>query len=302
MQCRQRNGGSERRVREGVFEILGDGIAKTFRRGGSVASKRGIMGGMKSKRLYVNGAVVEPQEIQNRLEQMFAFYAQQGMPREAFREHLDEMVQAAQEQVIGARLMAAEAKARGKTEEELVVEVTKDVPAPSDAEVEKFYNENPEAFEAPPEVRASHVLVKTEGLDDAGKAKAKAKIEGLLARIKGEINVEAAFAAAAKEHSDCPSGAQGGDLGWFGHGMMVPEFDQAAFALKDGELSGVIETQFGYHVLLKTGTRGGGKQAFADVKESLAAALKRQAQGQALNAFVAGLRAKAKVEVKESES
>ena len=112
----------------------------------------------------------------------------------------------------------------------------------------------------------------------------------------------AAFAAAAKEHSDCPSGAQGGDLGWFGHGMMVPEFDQAAFALKDGELSGVIETQFGYHVLLKTGTRGGGKQAFADVKEALAAALKRQAQGQALNAFVAGLRAKAKVEVKESES
>lgn len=257
---------------------------------------------MKGKRLYVNGAVVEPQEIQNRLEQMFAFYAQQGMPREAFREHLDEMVQAAQEQVIGARLMAAEAKARGKTEEELVVEVTKDAPAPSEAEVEKFYNENPEAFEAPPEVRASHVLVKTEGLDDAGKAKAKAKIEGLLARIKGEINVEAAFAAAAKEHSDCPSGAQGGDLGWFGHGMMVPEFDQAAFALKDGELSGVVETQFGYHVLLKTGTRGGGKQAFADVKEALAAALKRQAQGQALNAFVAGLRAKAKVEVKESES
>ncbi len=256
---------------------------------------------MKSKKLFVNGAVIEPQEIQAQLEQMLSFYARQGMPQEAFREHMDELVHAAQEQVIGARLMAAEAKARGKTEDELVVEIVKDVKAPSEADAEKFYNENPGEFEAPAEVRASHVLVKTEGLDDAGKAKAKAKIEGLLAQIKGEINVEAAFAAAAQANSDCPSGKQGGDLGWFGHGMMVPEFDQAAFALKDGELSGVIETQFGYHILLKTGTRGGGKRSFADVKEALIAALQRQEQGKTLNLFVAGLRAKAKVEVKEVE-
>lgn len=88
------------------------------------------------------------------------------------------------------------------------------------------------------EIRASHILVKTE--DEAKK---------LLAEIKEGKS----FAEAAKEVSMCPSGHDGGDLGFFGRGMMVKPFEDAAFALKEGEVSEPVETQFGWHLIKLTG-------------------------------------------------
>jgi parvulin-like peptidyl-prolyl isomerase len=98
--------------------------------------------------------------------------------------------------------------------------------------------------------------VKTEGLDAADKVQALDKIKAIRARVvaEGRGNPGAtgeAFTKAAQEHSDCPSAQNGGSLGWFGRGMMVPAFDQAAFAMACGEISDVIETQFGYHIILK---------------------------------------------------
>lgn len=90
------------------------------------------------------------------------------------------------------------------------------------------------------EFRASHILVKDRKL-----------AEELLKRIKGGAN----FAAIARDFSTCPSKSKGGDLGWFGEGAMVPAFEQAVKRLSTGGLSPVVSTQFGFHIIKKTGSR-----------------------------------------------
>lgn len=100
---------------------------------------------------------------------------------------------------------------------------------------------------------ASHILLMYSGSSrstaDRSKDEALTQIQALKGRIEGGED----FAAVAKEHSDCPSGAKGGSLGTFGRGQMVPEFDDATFALQPGEMSDVIETSFGYHLIQRTG-------------------------------------------------
>ena len=86
-------------------------------------------------------------------------------------------------------------------------------------------------------VRASHILVKTE-----------AEVINLKSQVDGGTD----FEILAREHSDCPSGAEGGDLGSFGHGAMVAEFDKVAFGLEVGDVSGPVKTQFGYHLIHRT--------------------------------------------------
>jgi len=95
------------------------------------------------------------------------------------------------------------------------------------------------------EIQASHILI---GVEGRSKEDALAQIEDLKEQIDGGAD----FADLAREHSDCPSGRSGGDLGSFGRGAMVPTFDEAAFGLEDGEISGPVETDFGYHLIQRT--------------------------------------------------
>lgn len=90
------------------------------------------------------------------------------------------------------------------------------------------------------EWRASHILVKEKGLADQ-----------LLKRIRQG----ARFEALAKEYSTCPSKSKGGDLGWFGPGKMVKAFEAAVVKMRQGSISGVVKTQFGYHIIKKTGEK-----------------------------------------------
>ncbi len=106
----------------------------------------------------------------------------------------------------------------------------------TDEEAKKFYDENPERFNAGESVNASHILVKTE--EEA--ANIRSEIES------GSIT----FAEAAKKYSSCPSKENGGELGTFGRGQMVKEFEDAAFSMNVGELSAPVQTQFGYHLIL----------------------------------------------------
>ena len=160
---------------------------------------------------------------------------------------------------------------------------------PTDEEIAKFYEEQSESFKNPEQVRASHILVKVDaGASDEDKAAAKAKIEGILAQIKEGAD----FAELAKANSDCPSKEEGGDLGFFGHGQMVPEFDAAAFALEEGGISDIVETQFGFHVIKKTGSKEAGVTPLEEVKDRIAEHLGNEKKGEIINGYIKNLRQK----------
>jgi peptidyl-prolyl cis-trans isomerase D len=116
-----------------------------------------------------------------------------------------------------------------------------------DAELEAFYRRNLDRFEVPEQAHAAHILVLVPGdTDDATRKQKRAQAEKLLTEAKGGKD----FAALAREFSaDKASAVNGGDLGSFTRGTMVPAFEQAVFALKPGEISGLVETQFGYHII-----------------------------------------------------
>ena len=299
------------------------------------------------KQAIVNGEPIPREAVQFELDRLVKFYVSHGMGHEEIKKNLEKLMERAQEQAIGAKLLLARAEqldlpvdekavdaqvanvihqlggrenylkalaqqkmseddfrkelAKGCRVDALVQQACSGVPEPTEEEVAAYYEEHRGAFVASPQVLAQHILVKTEGMDAADKVEALDKIKAIRARIiaEGRGNPGAtgeAFTRAAQEHSDCPSAQNGGSLGWFGRGMMVPEFDHAAFAMKCGEVSDVIETQFGYHIILKTDEKPGGQQTLVDVADMIRDRLRHEARGRATEAFVAELREKAKIE------
>jgi peptidyl-prolyl cis-trans isomerase C len=164
----------------------------------------------------------------------------------------------------------------------------------SNDDAKKFYDENTDKFKQSESVQASHILI---GIDPKltadEKAKAKEKAAGLLKRAKAGED----FATLAKDNSTCPSAPQGGNLGYFGKGQMVPEFEKAAFALKPGEISDIVETKFGYHIIKVTDKKAAGTVAFNDAKNDITNYLKIQKIQQNISSFVDKLRKEAKVEI-----
>ena len=144
----------------------------------------------------------------------------------------------------------------------------------SDADLQRMYSQNVEAFRTPERVKARHILLKTQGKPAAEEAAIKAKGDSLLKQIKGGAD----FAKLAKENSeDTGSGANGGDLGeWITHGQMVAEFDKAIFSLKVGETSDLVKTVYGYHIVQTLARQDAGVRTFAEVKAELAAQWKKQ--------------------------
>lgn len=145
-------------------------------------------------------------------------------------------------------------------------------------------------FDEARRVRASHILIDTRQLKtDEEKAAAKKKAEEIFVEVK---KPGADFAALAKEHSACPSKSQGGDLGFFArHGQMVEPFAEAAFALKPGEISNVVETQFGYHIIKTTEVETMEKAA-PEIREQL----KQQNIRQEVQSYAEELRKDAKID------
>lgn len=102
-------------------------------------------------------------------------------------------------------------------------------------------------------VRASHILLMYKGSSRSSATRSKAEAEQQIQEIERQLQGGADFAALAKAHSDCPSKSKGGDLGQFGRGQMVGPFEDATFAMQIGDVSGVVETDFGYHLIKRTG-------------------------------------------------
>jgi len=148
--------------------------------------------------------------------------------------------------------------------------------AVSDKELRDYYDANEARYTTPEERRASHILVKVDaGASAADRAKAKTKAEALLAEVKKN---PASFAEVARRNSDDPGSAEkGGDLDFFGRGGLAAKpLEDAAFALKPDEISALVESDFGYHIVKLTAVRGGDKRSFDAVKAELEGEVKTQ--------------------------
>jgi peptidyl-prolyl cis-trans isomerase D len=148
---------------------------------------------------------------------------------------------------------------------------------PSDADLKKYYDDNIAHFRTEGEVRASHILIAApKDASAADKAKAKQKAEELLAQVKAHPDQ---FAQIAQQNSQDPgSAAKGGDLGYFGRGMIAggPAFDDAVFALKKDEISGIVQTDFGFHIIKVTDVKPTVTKSFDEVKDQIAKEVKTQ--------------------------
>ena len=158
------------------------------------------------------------------------------------------------------------------------------------------YEKNKDKLDVPEQIGASHVLIQVaQDASDEDKKAAKEKIDELRKRaFSGED-----FAELAKENSDCPSAARGGDLGYFKKGDMVPPFETAAFGLEPGEISDVVETQFGYHIIKLADKKPAHTLSYDEVKDNMERFLLNQRKMEELNKFVDSLKEKAEIEIYE---
>jgi peptidyl-prolyl cis-trans isomerase C len=167
--------------------------------------------------------------------------------------------------------------------------------AVSDQTAREFYDKNKAEMQVPERVHARHILIRTQpGATPADKEAARKKAEDLLKQIQGGAD----FAALAQANSDDGSKVRGGDLGFFMRGQMVPPFDQAAFALKKpNDLSPVVETQFGYHIIQLIERAPAGTVPFEQVKERIVLGLKQQQAQKLVQARADELRKQGKVQI-----
>ena len=153
----------------------------------------------------------------------------------------------------------------------------------SDEEAESYFNDHKDTFKSGPSARASHILVDS-----------KEQAEAILEEINGGLS----FEEAASKYSSCPSRERGGDLGEFGKGQMVPEFENAVFNMKAGEVSAPIQTQFGYHIIKVASINEGEDAKFEDVKDRDKQLVMSMKHNEVYTAKQTELKAKYTVEVK----
>ena len=166
----------------------------------------------------------------------------------------------------------------------------------TDVDVNDFYTKNPDKFQEPEAVHVAHILIRTpENADAAAKQKAKAEAASVLAQLRKGGD----FAALAKQHSQDPGSAvNGGDLGFVPRGQTVPAFEQAAFALaKPGQLSGVVESPFGFHIIKMVAHRDGRTVPLTEVKAQVEQFLRQQKMQEKTAAHVEKLKSKGKIEI-----
>lgn len=187
----------------------------------------------------------------------------------------------------------------------------------TDADAKNFYNKNIERFKYPEQVKAAHILISAnrKDLEELIKAendgkelsaaelnakvderikKQRAKAEEILAQVKKDPSQ---FAKIAKEKSEDPGTAEkGGELGFFPKGKMVPEFEKAAFSLKPNTLSGIVQTNYGYHIIYVTDRKAAGQEPFEKVQNDIKEYIKNQKQVEMVDNLVESLKKNATIE------
>jgi peptidyl-prolyl cis-trans isomerase D len=172
-------------------------------------------------------------------------------------------------------------RADGRTASFVLVETPPAATVLSTDEVRRYYQENQPRFERPEQRRARHILIKA---DTAGGAEADTAARSRAEDLANRLKAGGDFLALARKFSEDPGSAKdGGDLGWFGRGAMVPEFEQAAFSAKPGDIVGPVKSAFGYHIIQVTEDRPAGVTPFEEVSQAIAEQLAEPRQRQAVS-------------------
>jgi peptidyl-prolyl cis-trans isomerase D len=154
---------------------------------------------------------------------------------------------------------------------------------PSEEDLKAYYEENEESYRRPEQVRARHILIKVpEGASAEEEAGLRERIDFVLAKVREGAD----FAGLAGEFSQDGSGPAGGDLGYFERGQMVPAFDEAAFSLDAGEVSDVVRTEFGFHVIMVEDVREAGSESFDEAREKVEEAWRTEESQERLSLLV----------------
>jgi peptidyl-prolyl cis-trans isomerase C len=164
----------------------------------------------------------------------------------------------------------------------------------TEEEMKGYYDSNPERLIVGGQVRASHILIKT---DSKFTPKQKAHAKKRILEIKEKLDLGEDFSQMAKDHSEGPSRVKGGDLGFFNRGQMAKAFEDAAFELEQGQVSDIIETNFGYHIIKLFERIPGKKLDYNNIRNQLEEYLKKEKVNQAQIVFIQKLKEKAKIRV-----
>lgn len=163
-----------------------------------------------------------------------------------------------------------------------------------DSDSMKFFEENSQSFSKPEQVRASHILIKVE--PDAVESVKKNALERIKA-IKVRLDGGEEFSELARNLSEGPSNVNGGDLGFFGRGQMVKSFEDAVFAMNVGDVSDVVETHFGYHLIRLTSKNAQTSVPFEEVKQQIVDHLTQLKMAEMINGYIATIKSGAVIEV-----
>jgi peptidyl-prolyl cis-trans isomerase C len=164
----------------------------------------------------------------------------------------------------------------------------------TDEDVTDFYEENKQRFVEPEKANACHILIKASpDASDQERTEARGRIQAVLEEARGGVD----FAELAGKYSDCPSASQGGELGYFERGDMVEPFGETAFKLKPGELSDIVETRYGYHIILLKDKKPSAQLKFEDVSKQIRQFLYDQEMDIALEKWLEPIRKKASIEI-----
>jgi peptidyl-prolyl cis-trans isomerase C len=173
-------------------------------------------------------------------------------------------------------------------------------PECTEKEMRDFYEEHPDHYTTPDQAQLRHILIKPATTGEADQKATRSRLAGL----KQQLMEGADFGELAAAHSECPSGKEaGGSLGWVARGTTVPEFDKAVFEdVEVGDLSDVIETPLGFHLVEKLEQEEGEPLAFEEAKDRIRDLLKHERRGQALTRFVEKLRKDAVIEEENEDA
>ncbi len=235
-----------------------------------------------AQRAEAEGVRVEDSEIEQRLQLMESRYGSR-----------EQMLQGLEQAGITEQGIRNLLKRALMMEKFLERQVNSQVSV-SDADAEAFYRTHPEEMKEPPMLRASHILVMAQegNVPPEERQRARASARELLERLRQGEN----FAELARQHSDDGSAARGGDLGFFPRGKMTPNFEQVAFELDPGQLSGVVETPYGYHIIKVTDKRPGRTLEFDEVRIALRRQLEAMQREQRTRDLLQSLHGEARIE------